>query len=43
MRAGEIVEQGPSAEVMANPGHPYTRELLSAAPVPPATRRLTGP
>ncbi|SON56881.1 Glutathione import ATP-binding protein GsiA [Hartmannibacter diazotrophicus] len=35
MKGGEIVEAGPANEVMENPSHPYTRELLSAAPKPP--------
>jgi peptide/nickel transport system ATP-binding protein len=32
MYAGQIVEQGPVEEVLANPLHPYTRLLLTAAP-----------
>ncbi|KQW05578.1 hypothetical protein ASC66_11370 [Leifsonia sp. Root4] len=32
MYRGEIVETGPVAEVTSNPAHPYTRNLLLAAP-----------
>jgi peptide/nickel transport system ATP-binding protein len=33
MRDGRLVEQGPADRVLTAPRHPYTRELLSAAPV----------
>ncbi|MBO0769874.1 MAG: ABC transporter ATP-binding protein [Actinobacteria bacterium] len=37
---GRVVETGPASQVCASPGHPYTQELLSAAPVPdPAQQR----
>jgi microcin C transport system ATP-binding protein len=32
MTDGKIVEQGPTAEVFANPKHPYTKRLLAAEP-----------
>ena len=32
MYRGEIVEQGPSAEILANPQHPHTRALTQAVP-----------
>jgi peptide/nickel transport system ATP-binding protein len=32
MYLGRIVECGPAAEILADPRHPYTRELLAAAP-----------
>jgi peptide/nickel transport system ATP-binding protein len=34
MYAGHVVESGPSEEVLADPQHPYTQLLLSAAPDP---------
>ncbi len=32
MRAGEVVESGPSARVLSAPAHTYTRSLLAAVP-----------
>ncbi len=32
MRAGEIIEQGRTSDVIASPRHDYTRELLAAVP-----------
>jgi len=34
MRSGRVVEQGPRAQVLRSPTHPYTRELLLSSPVP---------
>ncbi|MGX5680644.1 ABC transporter ATP-binding protein [Schumannella luteola] len=31
---GELVEEGPSARVLGEPEHPYTRRLLASLPVP---------
>jgi peptide/nickel transport system ATP-binding protein len=35
MRAGEIVEQGVTDEVLSAPNAAYTRDLLAAIPRPP--------
>jgi ABC-type dipeptide/oligopeptide/nickel transport system ATPase component len=32
MRAGEVIEQGRTGDVIAAPRHEYTRELLAAVP-----------
>jgi peptide/nickel transport system ATP-binding protein len=32
MYAGRIVEEGPSARVLGDPGHPYTRGLVASQP-----------
>jgi oligopeptide/dipeptide ABC transporter ATP-binding protein len=34
MYLGRVVEQGPTAELIAAPAHPYTRALVAAVPVP---------
>jgi peptide/nickel transport system ATP-binding protein len=38
MYKGEIVERGPSDEVILHPSHPYTQILANAAPDPSASR-----
>ena len=39
MYAGEVVESAPTAELFANPKHPYTQGLLRCVPVPGKIRR----
>ena len=43
MRAGKLIEQGPALDVLRQPQHEYTRELLAAVPrVVTPELRLTG-
>ena len=32
LRHGQVVEQGPAAQVLGHPGHPYTQALVAAIP-----------
>ena len=32
MKAGEVVERGPAADMLSRPAHPYARELLASVP-----------
>jgi peptide/nickel transport system ATP-binding protein len=36
---GQIVETGPTKQVLGNPRHPYTQKLLAAVPIPDPARR----
>lgn len=37
---GEMIEQGPTEEILARPAHPYTRALLAAIPRVSGTKEL---
>ncbi|GAA5058728.1 ABC transporter ATP-binding protein [Nocardia callitridis] len=41
LRAGQIVEQGPTTQLLTEPSHPYTKQLLAASPslTPPGDYR----
>ena len=43
MNRGEIVESGPSREILENPLHPYTQRLVAAAPSLASKRIQTRP
>jgi peptide/nickel transport system ATP-binding protein len=43
MYAGKLVELGPTADVFARPGHPYTWLLLSSIPSISGPRRALAP
>jgi len=38
MYAGQVVEEGPAADLLRRPGHPYTRALIQSVPVLGETR-----
>ncbi|GAB7006930.1 ABC transporter ATP-binding protein [Nocardioides sp. AN3] len=42
MYAGEVVEAGPAADLLAKPVHPYTKALLAAVPDPSGETALSG-
>ncbi len=42
MKEGEVVEQGPTANIFANPAHPYTRKLMDAVPAGTPAPMATG-
>ncbi|HEY7369132.1 MAG TPA: ABC transporter ATP-binding protein [Thermoanaerobaculia bacterium] len=41
--AGRVVEEGPAAEVLSAPRHPFTAALLDARPAPPGVASRTPP
>jgi ABC-type glutathione transport system ATPase component len=43
MRSGRLLEEGPAAQVLSEPAHPYTRALLDAVPGRGRAALLAGP
>jgi glutathione transport system ATP-binding protein len=39
MYLGQVVEMGTRQDIFENPGHPYTRKLLSAIPIADPSKR----
>jgi peptide/nickel transport system ATP-binding protein len=42
LQDGVVVEEGPAARLLADPQHPYTRELIGAAPSLTSSRLVVG-
>ena len=42
MYLGRLVEEGPTADVFANPSHPYTKSLIDSEPIPDPRQRRHG-
>ena len=42
MKAGKIVEEGPTEQVWNHPQHEYTQTLLASIPLPDGLGRLPG-
>ena len=42
LRSGELVEEGPAAEVFSSPRQDYTQRLVAAVPVPDPRRQRAG-
>ncbi|RAL31423.1 dipeptide ABC transporter ATP-binding protein [Rhodococcus sp. AQ5-07] len=42
LRSGELVEEGPAAEVFSSPRQDYTEQLVAAVPVPDPRRQRAG-
>ncbi|MCJ0906080.1 ABC transporter ATP-binding protein [Rhodococcus sp. ARC_M6] len=42
LRSGELIEEGPAAEVFRSPRQDYTRQLVAAVPIPDPLRQREG-